>query len=327
MRPPITLILTLIPGIASAVSEPLISLVTRANDTVPDIPGLSPLTLRPQQPDFSSFDLTSALQPAYATQSTTIDLPAACSAYIGPDQECTTVMTAVSIVFEDCGDAFVVCRCADAEMTMDTVLDRLGRVPVGLRRYAGTIVVAASPTGPYAYTLTTGDTHFFGNCAMDIWVHEMTHTFDFALPTRQSSAPGWNTALATDTCVPDTYSQNNEVEDFAQVGVMMIYTILYGGNLPPGFTSDCMSSQLAFMYGLALYDPGPLFGNNCDIIDGGPPARHSIPPATLDPSRSFQPLSPVVGAGAAVTSGNSAALSHLNTPAFLLTIGVWALLS
>ncbi|KAJ7030246.1 hypothetical protein C8F04DRAFT_735008 [Mycena alexandri] len=279
MRLPIEPILILIPAIASAVPDPSISAATRTNFTIYDtIPGLSPLTLSPQQPDFTSFDLTSALQPAYATQSTPIDLPATCSAYVGPDQECTSEMMAVSVLFEDCGDAFVVCRCADAEMTMDTVLDRFGRVPVGLRRYAGTIVIAAGPTGPYAYTLTTGDTHFFGDCAMDTWVHELTHAFDFALPTLQSSAPEWNAALTADTCVPDTYSLTNHVEDFAQVGVMIIYMRLYGGSLPSGFNSDCMSNQLAFMFGLALYDPGPLFGNNCDIIDGGPPARYYMHP-------------------------------------------------
>ncbi|KAJ7350609.1 hypothetical protein DFH08DRAFT_113752 [Mycena albidolilacea] len=49
--------------------------------------------------------------------------------------------------------------------------DRFGRVPVGLRRYAGTIVILTD-TAPHAYTLTTGDTHFFGDCEMNAWVHE-----------------------------------------------------------------------------------------------------------------------------------------------------------
>jgi hypothetical protein len=81
-------------------------------------------------------------------------------------------MTALRVQFEDCGDAFVMCRCGDADMSMDTVLDRFGRVPVGLRRYAGTVVILAD-TAPHAYTLTTGDTHFFGDCEMNAWVHEV----------------------------------------------------------------------------------------------------------------------------------------------------------
>lgn len=143
----------------------------RTRDTVMELP-LPPLTLQPQQPDFSSFDLTSALPPAYLALSQGIDLPSSCSQYVGPGQECTANMTALSVQFEDCGASFTVCRCTDAEMSMDTVINRFGSVPVGLRRYAGTIVVL-SDTSPNAYTLTTGDTHFFGDCVVNTWIHEV----------------------------------------------------------------------------------------------------------------------------------------------------------
>ncbi|KAJ7318802.1 hypothetical protein DFH08DRAFT_891948 [Mycena albidolilacea] len=258
-------------------------------DTVAELP-LPALSLQPQRPNFSSFDLTSALPPASITLSEEIELPANCAAYVGPEQECTSDMTALRVQFEDCGDAFVVCRCGDADMSMDTVLDRFGRVPVGLRRYAGTVVILAD-TAPHAYTLTTGDTHFFGDCEMNAWVHEMTHAYDFAEDTRQTSAFGWEAALSADSCVPDTYSLVNTVEDFAQVGVITTYRLIYG-SLPPGFVADCMSNQLAYMASLDLYDPETLFGNNCNIIDTRPPARHTLSPAVLDPSRTFQTLSP-----------------------------------
>ncbi|KAJ6489016.1 hypothetical protein C8R45DRAFT_250294 [Mycena sanguinolenta] len=258
-------------------------------DSILEIP-LPSLSLRPQQPNFDSFDLTSALPPASITQSESIDLPSNCAAYVGEGQECTSEMTATTVVFEDCGDAFVVCRCADADMTMDTVLDRFGRVPVGLRRYAGTVVVLTD-SSPHAYTLTTGDTHFFADCEMDTWVHEFTHSYDFAAATWQSSAPGWTEALAADSCVPDDYSLTNELEDFAQVSVIMIYLLVYS-ELPPGFVADCMANQLAFMSSLELYNPETLFGNDCHITGTGPVARHTLPPSVLDPSRTFQTLAP-----------------------------------
>ncbi|KAJ7863359.1 hypothetical protein B0H13DRAFT_2671433 [Mycena leptocephala] len=329
-------ILTILPF---SLAFPLISLdvdlATRDPITDPSSPALS---LQPQQPDFSSFDLTSALPPAYLTQSEGIDLPPNCAAYVGEGQECASDMTALSVHFEDCGDEFIVCRCSDAEMSMDTVLDRFGRVPVGLRRYAGTVVVLPD-TAPHAYTVTTGDTHFFGDCEMNTWVHEMTHAFDFATATWQSSASGWAAAIEADSCVPDVYSLKNEMEDFAQVGVIMIYMQLYGGNLPPGFTADCMSNQLAFMLTFELYDPGPLFGNNCDIIDTGPPARHTLPPAVLDPSRVFQSLSPDDGDSSGPTSvdgGAAAAPTNRAGPtvkrptallwAAILTLSAWVML-
>ncbi|KAJ6543562.1 hypothetical protein DFH09DRAFT_990594 [Mycena vulgaris] len=267
------------------------SLAFPLDPSIAELP-LPALTLRPQQFDFSAFDLTSSLPPAYITLAESIALPSSCARYVGPGQECSSDMTALNVSFEDCGSPFTVCRCGDAEMSMDTVLDRFGRVPVGLRRYAGPIVVLSDTAGARAYTLTTGDSHFFGDCAVDVWVHEMMHAFDFAEATIQSNSSRWAEALAADSCVPDQYSLTNEVEDFAQVGVLKMYILLHDGALPPGFTADCMVNQLAFMDTFALYDPGPLFGNNCDIIDNGPSARHTLPPAILDPSRTFHTVPP-----------------------------------
>ncbi|KAJ7909067.1 hypothetical protein B0H13DRAFT_1878086 [Mycena leptocephala] len=204
-------------------------------------------------------------------------------------------MTVLSVYFEDCGDPFTVCRCGDATMSMDTVLDRLGRVPVGLRRYMGVIVVLAD-TEPHAFTQTNGDIYLYGDCAMDIWVHEMMHAYDFAGSTVLSSSSGWAAALRADSCVPDNYSLTNQVESLiglcASWGDKNIHGALRG-ELPPGFTADCMENQLQFMdVVLPLFRPDLLFGNTCDIVDGGPAARHTASPTMLDPSRTFQTMSP-----------------------------------
>lgn len=258
---------------------------------IPEEFSLPSLALPAQQHDFDSFDLTSALPPAAVASAAPIALPSICAEYMGPDEECTSDMTALNVTYEDCGSGFIICRCADAQMSMDTVLDRFGRVPVGLRRYAGAVFVM-SDVEAHAYTLTTGDTHFFGDCAVDSWVHEMTHAYDFAEAEPQSSWPGWAEALAADSCVPDVYSQTNEIEDFAQISVMKIYMLLHSGSLPPGFTADCLSNQLAFVDALPLYNAVTLFGNTCAILDTSPLARHTRPPATLDPTRTFRTVAP-----------------------------------
>ena len=36
----------------------------------------------------------------------------------------------------------------------------------------------------------------------------------------------WKTAITVDTCVPDGYANNNEVEDYAQNMVILIYALL-----------------------------------------------------------------------------------------------------
>ncbi|KAJ7765924.1 hypothetical protein DFH07DRAFT_938840 [Mycena maculata] len=251
---------------------------------------LPALTLAPQEPSFA-FDLYSALQPASVTQSQEIALPDNCVPYVGAGQECTTTMTATNVSFEDCGDAFTVCRCDDAAMSMDTVLDRFGRVPVGLRRFVGTVVVL-NDTEPHAYTLTSGDIHFFADCEEDTFVHEATHSFDFATGTAQySSSSGWAQAIAADSCAPDNYSLTNRVEDFAQTSVIKTYMLLYDGHLPPGFRADCMANQLNYMGSLPMYNASALFGNTCVIDNGLVGPRHTDPPATLDPARKFSTVS------------------------------------
>ncbi|KAJ7189434.1 hypothetical protein GGX14DRAFT_580730 [Mycena pura] len=268
-----------------------------ARDTIVTVSSSLPrLKLTPQHTDFSSFDLMVDLSSASSTSSPLLHLPSSCAQYVGAGLECAAGMTAAHVQFEDCGEPFTVCRCADAAMSLATVADRLGRVPVGLRRYAGVLfVMGTTEPGPSAYTLPSGDIHLFGDCAVDTWVHETMHAFDFSVDGSgiliQSGSPGWAAALAADTCAPDDYSLTNQVEatwkDFAQVGVLYTYTLLHGGTLPPGFVVACMAHQLAFMAALPLFDPMQLFGNDCAITNSGPAARHTKAPQTLDPSRTF----------------------------------------
>ncbi|KAJ7680037.1 hypothetical protein B0H17DRAFT_1206185 [Mycena rosella] len=201
------------------------------------------LSLHAQEHNFDSFDLEDALSPASST-SVALALPNACAAYEGPGNECTAGMTATAVTYEDCGNTFSVCRCADANMTMDTVVDRLGRVPVGLRRFLGTVMVLGGETQAYT-NLTNGDIHFFGDCQMDTWIHEAAHTFDYAIPnTPHSNSVGWENATLQDSCAPDDYALTNQVEDFAQMTVINIYMLLHNGNLPLGFQAACMQNQL-----------------------------------------------------------------------------------
>lgn len=193
------------------------------------LPSLSS-SLRPQATGYN-FDLEAALPPASNTVSPLSVLPTNCAAYVG-GEECpsSSGMTAMAVTYEDCGDAFTICRCADANMAIDTVVDRLGRVPVGLRRFIATVFVLRDDETEAYTNLTTGDIHFFGDCAMDTWIHEVsrthclqftgmltskqaTHTFDFAsLDSVPSNSTAWQQAIAADTCVPDPYSRSNRVE-------------------------------------------------------------------------------------------------------------------
>jgi hypothetical protein len=83
-------------------------------------------------------------------------------------------MTGYNITFDDCGSPFTVCLCNSANtMSLDTIADRYSRVPVGLRRYVGTVFVLPGDEAR-AYTLKSGDIHLFGDSGVNIWVHEVS---------------------------------------------------------------------------------------------------------------------------------------------------------
>ncbi|KAJ7493642.1 hypothetical protein FB451DRAFT_446983 [Mycena latifolia] len=150
-------------------------------------------------------------------------------------------------------------------MTLDTAVDCLACVPIGLRRFIGIF-----GGGTHAYTdLASGDIHLFGDCRTDTWIHEASHAFDFAVwNSSHSSSARWNNALSRDSCATDDCALTNRVEAFAPASIMNIYMLLHSRHTPVGFQSSCMSNQLAFLNALSLYNDTRLFGNTCAINDG-----------------------------------------------------------
>lgn len=63
------------------------------------------------------------------------------------------------------------CRCTDADISLEEAVDHLARVPVGLRRNVGTVFIMKDSSA-HAYT-EAGDIHFFGVCSQRTWVHEV----------------------------------------------------------------------------------------------------------------------------------------------------------
>ncbi|KAF7317342.1 hypothetical protein HMN09_00470200 [Mycena chlorophos] len=272
------------------------------------------------------FDLGPSLPPARNTSLTQLsreEIPSRCLAFFNapgstsattecvdtPEANGTLQLTAWDVTYEDCGalQPWRICHCGQAEMSLDTAIDRLARVPVGLRRFVGLVMVQPlNPLGddpsdntPRAYTeLESGEIHFFGDAQVDTWVHESSHAFDFSTYSSPiSNSSGWQSAIAADTCTTDTYAQSNRIEDFAQMTVTLVYALLHSNHTPPGLTVSCMQNQFDFVQGLAAYAPEMLFGNTCDLGDEdgeGNGARHTQEPATLDATRTFStvPLDP-----------------------------------
>jgi hypothetical protein len=110
-------------------------------------------------------------------------VPASCAQYTGAGNECPTTMSAVNVTYADCGTAWTLCRCASANITLDASVDFLAHVPVGLRRFVGTVMVMPD-TFAHAYTFpTSGEIHFFGICSQRTWVHEVRRVFFRRFPS------------------------------------------------------------------------------------------------------------------------------------------------
>ncbi|GLB44739.1 putative expressed protein [Lyophyllum shimeji] len=295
----------------------------RARPRDPPPPAITPVPLRlTAQQDSFNFDLSTTLVLPTSTMQPLQTVPPHCAMYNSLQSECPTSFEAVNVTYDDCGDAWTVCRCSTANMTMDTAVERLGRIPVGLRRYVATVVVAPD-TQTHAYTLTSGDIHMFGDTQVDSWVHEAGHAYDWATGSPLSGTPEWQKAIDSDTCVPDTYSATSAGEDFAQMTVMKVYSLIHENSLPEGWSLDCMSHQMDYMNGLPVFNKAELFGNTCAIAGSDPSSRHSTPPP-VTPTRvqpdfpaQVQPNSPLKSGLAAVedkgektpTNKDSAALS------------------
>lgn len=98
-------------------------------------------------------------------------VPSICAKYTGRGKECAATMVATNVTFQDCGSPFTVCRCSNANITLDEAVHSLANVPIGLRRHAATIMVMPDKSA-HAYTLGT-DIHFFGVCSQRSWLHEV----------------------------------------------------------------------------------------------------------------------------------------------------------
>ncbi|KAH7105314.1 hypothetical protein BKA62DRAFT_689303 [Auriculariales sp. MPI-PUGE-AT-0066] len=145
---------------------------------------------------------------------------------------------AVSVKYNDCDVPWTLCRCDDANMSMDTMVDRFGSLPPGVRSYVGA-ALAVQADNPSAGS--SGDfITFNGECGVSVFLHEAGHSLD------QGTSPSqeWTDALGQSSCVPDDYANSSPAEDFAQVEVVYYYQ-LKKGSLPadPG----CLQPQLNYM--------------------------------------------------------------------------------
>ncbi|KAL2068042.1 hypothetical protein VTL71DRAFT_16140 [Oculimacula yallundae] len=136
------------------------------------------------------------------------------------------------------------CRHKNAPISQASMIDLFGRIPVHERQWIQHVVAVPGANSAY---MGSAIVVFRGTVSVpSVFQHEIGHAVDFYKNGFQTSARSeWLNAIAQDTCVPDSYSNSNAIEDFAQIGVVSLFSVVNPGGLDPAFahTWHCFLQQ------------------------------------------------------------------------------------
>ncbi|KAA8649363.1 uncharacterized protein ATNIH1004_005264 [Aspergillus tanneri] len=139
-----------------------------------------------------------------------------------------------NVHYDDCGDAWVLCRHKDSPVDLVTTVDIFGRLPVRMRDWVRHVMTV--PGNDYAFNLN-GNIVFSGRTStnMDVAIHETGHSLDLlkAYGEVLSSSQTWIDNYNQDSNVPDNYAQSSQIENVAQNTVVSVFDKI----VPGGFGS------------------------------------------------------------------------------------------
>jgi hypothetical protein len=145
--------------------------------------------------------------------------------------------TVFNVHYDDCGDAWIMCRHKDAEWSEWKMADHFGRLPMRMRQHVRHLLAlpayAAPNIGGKAYDSVID---MIGNIhPMAVLVHEVGHVLDFHAYDRSfgipfSSSNTWVTNQQMDKRVIENYARTNQRECLAgQTTVAMYDKVVPGG--------------------------------------------------------------------------------------------------
>lgn len=151
------------------------------------------------------------------------------------------------VAYAECPDKpWVMCRCTDAQLSLEAMVNAFGRVPPGVRSHVVHVFVldGSRPDGSIGKSGGSNNDRFVIRGPIDdaAFAHESFHSVDKGF----SSSSTFTTAYNADSCVPDNYANASPAEDFAQLGVWVDYDT---NGMPISSYLDkdqgCMSNQLS----------------------------------------------------------------------------------
>lgn len=128
------------------------------------------------------------------------------------------------VAYSDCPDKpWTICRCNDAQLSIESTVNAFGRVPPGVRSHVVHIFIidGSRPDGTIGKSGGSNNDRFVIRGPIDdaAFAHEAFHSVDAGF----SSSANFTAAYDDDSCVPDNYANASPSEDFAQLGVWLDY--------------------------------------------------------------------------------------------------------
>lgn len=145
------------------------------------------------------------------------------------------------VFYEGCdADPWVMCRCVNAEHSLQEMVDGMGTVPHGVRSMVAH-VVNMNGFGGGGGGSSNDRIYYGGRPEETFFSHESMHSNDKGF----SISEDYQKAYDADTCVPDDYSNASPAENFAQLGTWLNFGI-NGKEIDPytGKDASCMKNQL-----------------------------------------------------------------------------------
>ncbi|KAL3489786.1 hypothetical protein BJX62DRAFT_208341 [Aspergillus germanicus] len=141
-----------------------------------------------------------------------------------------------NVHYEDCDQAWVMCRHHSAQVTLQEMIDNFGRLPVRMRNLVRhQFAVPGEGLGAYTYS-DLGDIVFTGDIGhlLRFWVHEVGHAVDRNINPSQgdySSSQAWINEYNKDSYICDEYAKNNMAENFAQEVIVALFDKVVPGGI------------------------------------------------------------------------------------------------
>ncbi|KAI4276366.1 MAG: hypothetical protein LQ337_002537 [Flavoplaca oasis] len=144
-------------------------------------------------------------------------------------------MKAYDIKFDDCEAPWIVCNHKDSDVSIETLADSIGRIPVGSRSYVRHILALPGAGDGVAGTNGGDNIVFFdiGDNLLPALIHEVAHSTDsHAYDEKLSESDDWKYKVSLDSAFPNDYAKSSPAEDVAESSILATYNIVVPGGYP-----------------------------------------------------------------------------------------------